>query len=72
LIEQTKAAGLDGLNLHYGFPINREFVALVKAAGLKLYTWTVDDAAAARALRDAGVDAITTDRPEWLREQLAR
>ena len=72
LIQKANDAGLDGLNLNYGFPINKEFVARVHAAGLKLYTWTVNDAAVGRALRDAGVDGITTDRPAWLREELTK
>jgi glycerophosphoryl diester phosphodiesterase len=42
----------------------------VKGAGLKMYVWTVNDAEVARGLVDAGVDGITTDKPQWLREQL--
>jgi glycerophosphoryl diester phosphodiesterase len=70
LIEKAKAAGLDGLNLDFKFPIDSEFVAQVKAAGLQLYVWTVDDAAVAARLAEAGVCGITTNRPGWLREQL--
>ena len=36
----------------------------------KTFVWTVDDAAVAKQLADAGVDGITTNRPQWLREQL--
>lgn len=43
----------------------------VRDAGLKLYVWTVDDAARAHELAALGVDGITTNRPEWLRAQLA-
>jgi glycerophosphoryl diester phosphodiesterase len=70
MIEQTRAAGLEGLNLNYQFPFDTAFVGKVKAAGLKLYAWTVDDAEAARKLVEFGVDGITTNRPAWLREQL--
>jgi glycerophosphoryl diester phosphodiesterase len=70
MIEQTRAAGLEGLNLNYQFPFDSAFVGKVKAAGLKLYAWTVDDAEAARKLVEFGVDGITTNRPAWLREQL--
>lgn len=70
LIKKTKAAKLDGLDLNSGFPIDKEFVSKVHSAGLKLYTWTVDDVAVAKAEADAGVDGITTNRPQWLREQL--
>jgi glycerophosphoryl diester phosphodiesterase len=70
LIARTKSAGLDGLNLQFNWPITKEFTAEVKAAGLKLFVWTVDDAAVAQRLADAGVDGITTNKPKWLREQL--
>ncbi len=71
LIQKAKDAGLDGLDLNHRFPIDAEFVRKVHAAGLKLYTWTVDDPVAARTQAAAGVDGITTNRPGWLRQQLA-
>jgi glycerophosphoryl diester phosphodiesterase len=71
LIPKAKAANLDGLDLEAGFPIDKTFVQKVHSAGLKLYTWTVDDPAIARQQAEAGVDGITTNRPGWLREQLA-
>jgi glycerophosphoryl diester phosphodiesterase len=70
LISQAKAAGLDGLDLQGTFPIDRLLVENIKAAGLKLCTWTVDDLPTAKRLLEAGVDGITTNRPGWLREQL--
>jgi glycerophosphoryl diester phosphodiesterase len=70
LIREAKAAGLDGLNLNFKWPIDADFVQKVKSAGLKLYVWTVDDAEVARKLAVAGVDGITTNRPEWLRQKL--
>jgi glycerophosphoryl diester phosphodiesterase len=72
LIEKTTAAKLDGLNLNFGFPIDREFVRKVRAAGLRLYTWTVDDVVVAKREAEAGVDGITTNRPGWLRAELKR
>jgi len=71
LIDQAKAAHLDGLDLAADFPIDEAFVRKVHDAGLKLYTWTVDDPEVARKEAAAGVDGITTNRPGWLREQLA-
>ena len=44
----------------------------MKKAGLKLYVWTVNDAELARKMIAAGVESITTDKPGWLREQLAK
>lgn len=70
LIEKVKAAKLDGLDLDHKFPIDAAFVAQIKAAGLGIYVWTVNDIEIARRLVKSGVDGITTDRPAWLREQL--
>jgi glycerophosphoryl diester phosphodiesterase len=70
LITRAKAARFDGLDLEAAFPIDAAFVQKVHAAGLKLYTWTVDDADVARKHAAAGVDGITTNRPRWLRGQL--
>ena len=71
LIREAKAAGLDGLDLSYKFRIDAAFAQKVHGAGLKLYTWTVDDPAVARSLATAGIDGLTTNRPGWMREQLA-
>jgi glycerophosphoryl diester phosphodiesterase len=71
LIQKTKDAHLDGLDLNSGFPINVEFVQKVHQAGLEIHTWTVDDPEVARKEAAAGVDGITTNRPQWMREQLA-
>jgi glycerophosphoryl diester phosphodiesterase len=71
LIPKARAANLDGLDLEAGFPIEKAFVQKVHSAGLRLYTYTVDDPAVARRQAEAGVDGITTNRPGWLREQLA-
>jgi glycerophosphoryl diester phosphodiesterase len=71
LILKAKAAKLDGLDLSSDFPIDAAFVESVHKAGLKLYTWTVDDPEVARQEAAAGVDGITTNRAGWLREQLA-
>jgi len=52
--------------------LDEAFARAVKDAGLKLYVWTVNDPAVAKRMAGLGVDGITTDRPGWLREQLAR
>jgi glycerophosphoryl diester phosphodiesterase len=71
LIRRVQLAHLDGLDLEAGFPIDKAFVDQVHDAGLRLYTWTVDDPSTARKLAAAGVDAITTNRPAWLREKIS-
>jgi glycerophosphoryl diester phosphodiesterase len=70
LIAGARAAGLDGVDLDARGPVNGPLVEKLKAAGLKVYVWTVDSAAKARKLAAAGVDGITTNRPGWLREKL--
>jgi glycerophosphoryl diester phosphodiesterase len=72
LVQVAKLAGLDGLDLEAAFPIDATLVGKVHAAGLKLYTWTVDDAETAKRQAAAGVDGITTDRPQKLRDHLGR
>lgn len=41
-------------------------VAQIKRAGLQVLTWTVDDPATMRRLQAAGVDGITSNRPDLL------
>lgn len=69
LAQTAKDRGLDGLDVHYA-GVTEEFVRGVRACGQKLYVWTVDDPAEAARLVSLGVDGITTNRPDWLREQL--
>jgi len=69
LIEKASQANLDGLNFnHRG--LSEEYVSAVHEAGMKIYSWTVDDPEEARRLTEMGIDGITTNRPAWLKEQL--
>lgn len=70
LITLAREAGFSGLDLDQTWPVDLALAKRVRAAGLGLYVYTVNDLAAARRLVAAGVDAITTDRPGWLRAQL--
>lgn len=70
LIAKARAARFDGLDLEANFPLDASTVAQIKAAGLGIFVWTVDDADKAAALVAAGVEGITTNRPGWLRKQL--
>ncbi len=69
LVQLAKENGLDGLSVNYR-GITREFAEAVRAGGLGLYTWTVDDPEEAIRLVGLEVDGITTNRPEWLRKHL--
>jgi glycerophosphoryl diester phosphodiesterase len=72
LIRRAKELGADGLDLSATKVLDAAFAKKVKAAGLRLDVWTVNDAAVARRMLEFGVDGITTDRPGWLRERLAK
>ncbi len=65
---KARAGGLDGLDVHWS-GLTRRFIRAVKAAGLQLYIWTVDDPVQALHLKALGADGITTNRPDWLRRR---
>jgi glycerophosphoryl diester phosphodiesterase len=69
LADQAKAGGIDGLDVHWT-GVTRRFIRAVKAAGLRLYVWTVDDPAQALHLAAMGADGITTNRPGRLRNRM--
>jgi glycerophosphoryl diester phosphodiesterase len=70
LIAAAQDAKLDGLDLSHEGPLDAEGVKRIHDAGLKCYVWTIDDPAIAKRMVKAGVDGITTNRAQWLREQL--
>lgn len=65
LIGMARDARLEGIALDWRLA-SAPVVALCKRAGLHVLTWTVDDVAAMRKLRAAGVDGITSNRPDLL------
>lgn len=67
----AREARLDGIDVDAGWMPDAYWVQQIRAMGFKLYVWTVDDARLARRFVAAGVDGITTNRPGWLRAQLA-
>lgn len=70
LIRKAEKAGLDGLDLDGDGPITQAFVEKLRAKGMDLYVWTVNDPKRARELLAMGVMGITTDRPGYMRQQL--
>ena len=66
IAERAKAGGVDGLDVHWS-GLTQRFIRTVKAAGLQLYVWTVDDPAQAVRLQAMGADGITTNHPGRLR-----
>lgn len=70
MIRRATSAGLSGLDLRHTWPLDANDVRKIRAAGLELHVWTVNEPEIARRWIGLGVDSITTDRPGWLREQL--
>ena len=71
-IRKAKQFQLDGLNVWAGKQLDKEMIDQVHNAGLLLYCWTVDDVNKARKLLDWGIDAITTNRTEWMKSALMK
>ena len=67
----AKEGGLEGLNVSHAL-VNAKFMEKMNSQSLKVYVYTVNDAQAGKALAAQGVKGITTDRHQWLREQLAK
>lgn len=70
LIQTALDAGLDGLNIEY-HTVTREYATAVRAAGLKLWTWTSDDPEIVRQQIELGAVRFGTNRRKWMAEQLA-
>ena len=62
---------LDGLDVWAGNMIDEKFMQKIKSNRLMLYVWTVNDSEKAKKLKSIGVDGITTDRAQWLRENIS-
>ena len=70
LIDKVTSANFDGINAWAGNMLTERFAYTIKWSDLLLYTWTVNDPEHAKLLVDWEVDAITTDRAQWLSAQL--
>lgn len=63
IIKTVKDHGLDGADLEMT-AVDKPLVDAMKAAGLTTVVWTVDDPLDMKRVIDAGVDGITTNRPD--------
>jgi glycerophosphoryl diester phosphodiesterase len=62
-------SNLNGVNLRHKI-IDKKLVDSFKEKGKGVWCWTVNEPEDARRMIEAGVTAITTDRPAWLKEQI--
>ena len=63
--------GATGLGSHgHQRVINQPFVTAIVDAGFEFHAWTIDDPEQASQLKSFGTHSLTTNRPEFLRQQL--
>ncbi len=71
VIATLRAIGANGVGCQADMAvIDDAFVTAIHDAGFEIHAWTVDKPEDAKALRDLGVDSITTNRPAFLRQRL--
>ncbi len=70
-MSEAAEAGLDGVNLNHSI-IDKEIMDLAKEFHMEVLTWTVDDPVEAKRLNELGVTKFTTNRPKWLKDELAK
>ena len=69
LISDTIRNNLDGLDVWAGNMVDEKFVERVKSEDLMIYVWTVNDPNNAMWLKSIGIDGITTDRAQWIKNK---
>ncbi|MCU4164371.1 glycerophosphodiester phosphodiesterase [Carboxylicivirga caseinilyticus] len=70
ILRKLKKNNLDGINCWAGKKLNKRFIFFFKNHNYAVYSWTVNDPLKAKELLNNGIDAITTDRAAWLKQQL--
>lgn len=67
IIRTCSDCRINAVDLEYS-PVTKELVERLHAAGLAVFCWTVDDPVKMRSCLEAGVDSVTTNRPDVLLE----
>ena len=68
---QVHADGINGIDYHFSyFKKHPEWVKEAHALGMSVNVWTVDNSSDIRAMKELGVDQITTNNPALTREIL--
>lgn len=69
-IASCQRGKFDGLSIRRDSELDEAFVKQFHDAGLELHVWTVNSPREAQRFVELGVDAVTTDRPGYLRREL--
>jgi glycerophosphoryl diester phosphodiesterase len=68
-MDEAAAAGLDGINMQFS-AIDNEVLMTAQKNNLQILAWTVDNPEEVKRLQALGVKYFTTNRPQWLKQQL--
>lgn len=69
-IPDIKKNNLDGVDLGYNI-IDQQLADELRKANVEIWCWTVDAVDVALRMKKLGVEVITTNRPTFLKEQIA-
>jgi glycerophosphoryl diester phosphodiesterase len=69
-ISEINRNKLDGVDL-YSKIIDQTLLSELRKINAQVWCWTVDDLSEANRMKNLGVDAITTNRPTWLKENMS-
>ncbi len=70
LVSLAVEIGADGVDLGSSPVLDNNYFRKLREAGLEIHVWTVNTVEDALRYIDLGVDSITTDRPQGLREEI--
>jgi len=62
----------DGISTKAHEMLDEKYISTIRKAGFEYHVWTIDDSSTARRFTDMGVLSITTNKPQYIREQLAQ
>lgn len=72
VLATLKTLGIAGVGFSGHDHVDKAFVEAIKKNGYAASVWTIDDPAKARRFRSLGVDFITTNYPQTIREELIK
>lgn len=70
IIHKVKQHNLDGINVFAGELANKSFFKTMHQENFEIYLWTINEVAHAKHYIPFSPHGITTDRPQWMKEQL--
>jgi glycerophosphoryl diester phosphodiesterase len=70
-LQQIRDLKIEGINMQYS-AVDEELIGKARELGLDVLVWTMDDPQEAKRLAALGITHFTTNRPDWLKQQMAQ